>query len=367
MITALTTFTTDNKSRYLNNGAYGCVMRPGISCTNTKNKNKNKHTDNISKLFKDAEEANEEKQIHDKIIKKIDPRGDFTTILFEGCNIPSFYFSDTELKKCNNFNSQHNKRNEIPQLVYQYGGIDLDIAPTKFGFKLLFANIGNIFKGIVTMNTRGFYHMDIKPGNIVIHPKTKKASLIDFGLSASKKDVYTNKNILILKHAYQYYPPEFYILYQYYVHGNKLDIEVFKNKINNKNLKGFYKNYIQLRDNILIKGGVTFKESNNKFAVKWSGLFHRDFEEFNYFVYKSFYNFESVIRKFKDRIDVYMLGITILELVYSCCYHGTSKITSYNYKFYIQVLDLVNDMTFLTPSKRLTPKKAYLRYLEIIS
>jgi serine/threonine protein kinase len=347
---------TNNKSEYLNNGAYGCVMRPSTSCNSINNTNNN---DNISKLFKEKRDADEEKRIHDQIIKKIDPYGDFTTILYEGCNVPSFYFPRSELKKCKNFDAKYNNRLEIPQLVYQYGGIDLEMAPKKFGFKVIFYNIGNIFKGIISMNKRGFYHMDIKPGNIVINPKTKKTSLIDFGLSSSKKNVYTRSNTDILKHSYQYYPPEFYILHLYYIHGKNLQLEINKNKI-------LYKNYIQIRDNILITGSITFKESNSKFVVKWNSLFHRDFEEFESFVQKSD-NFERVIRKFKDRIDIYMLGVTILELVYSCCYNGTSKINAYNCKFYMQVLDLAQDMTFLTPSKRITPEKAYIRYLDIIN
>lgn len=338
-------------SKYLNNGAYGCVMKPSISCLNAR-----KNLDNVSKLFKEKKEANEEKRIHDQIIKKIDPGGNFTTILYEGCDISSFYFPNAELKKCKNFDLEHNKRLKIPQLVYQYGGIDLDMAPNKFGFKLIFDNLGNIFKGIMTMSENGFYHMDIKPGNIVIHPITKKTSLIDFGLSSNRKNVYTSSNIHILKHSYQYYPPEFFILNQYYLQKIK----------NNKN-QIVFKNYIQLRDNIIAKGEITFKEAHNKFAIKWNGLFHRDFEDFNVFVNKSADNFEKVIRKFKNRIDVYMLGVTLLELMYSCCYNGTSKITVYNYKFYIRVLDLAYNMTILTPKNRMTPKKAYLIYLEILN
>ena len=86
-----------------------------------------------------------------------------------------------------------------------YGGTSLDhLNLYKISISKFLRGMENIFYGVYDMNSRGFYHLDIKTSNIVFLDYTLK--LIDFGLSgrARRDNVFRN--------VYVYWPYEMRLL-----------------------------------------------------------------------------------------------------------------------------------------------------------
>jgi serine/threonine protein kinase len=308
--------------KYVSNGTHGCVMNPAVSCSGYY------QNERVSKLFKTLAGANDEYSEHKNIVEKLDPRGEFTVVAYEKCNIHNDFFKNV-VSECKNFGQNEIYRQMHPQIVYDNGGIDLTQALHQVTFEELFIAMHSIFKGLTLLKSRKYAHLDIKPANIVYNKTTKKMCLIDFGLSQEYHNIVQNKNLYIFEHPYRYYPPEFDVYAEYY----KLDPKTFQTKFTKQKLRQS-KNF-----------------NNFKYYVSWKV----DPQEI--------YDIEikDMMLNYLDRIDVYMLGVTIAELLKH--YHKDKE----NIKFYGQVIELVKKMTYYAPHLRITPEKAYIEYKKIVN
>ena len=188
----------------IKSGSYGCVFKPVLKC----DKNKSAEFENgISKLMEE-----EAAQI------------EFDTILevqrhIKGIPNNNDYFLANDIKMCapdklsnedlNEFdtvcndivkytgydkNIINNNLKHFKIINMPYGGIDLnefwkrmmDI-PSK-DKKKIFALVNGILirlleNGIIPLNQTGFYHLDVKGGNILVSDDIKYARLIDWGVS----------------------------------------------------------------------------------------------------------------------------------------------------------------------------------------
>ena len=190
--------------RPIKSGSYGCVFKPVLKC----DKNKSAELENgISKLMDEDAAQIEfdtivEVQTHIKGIpnnndyflvndikmcapEKLSPAdlNEFDTV----CNdIVKYTGYD---KTIINNNLKHFKIINMP-----YGGIDLNEfwkrmmdVPAR-DKKKIFALVNGILiqlleNGIIPLNQTGFYHLDVKGGNILVSDDIKYARLIDWGVS----------------------------------------------------------------------------------------------------------------------------------------------------------------------------------------
>ena len=188
----------------IKSGSYGCVFKPALKCDKTKS---NDMEYGISKLMDEDSAKIEfdtilEVQSHIKAIPnnndyflvnaikmcapdKLSPTdlNDFDTV----CNdIVKYTGYD---KNIINNNLKHFKIINMP-----YGGIDLNDfwkrlldVPAR-DKKKIFGSVNSILirlleNGIIPLNKTGFYHLDVKGGNILISDDIKYARLIDWGVS----------------------------------------------------------------------------------------------------------------------------------------------------------------------------------------
>jgi serine/threonine protein kinase len=325
------------KPTYVHNGTYGCIMRPGVPCV----KPEEAHNSNkVSKIFKDFSSRNEEIVMHNQIVEQIDPRGDFTVKLMEHCNIDKKYIEQQEIDKCKNFDRYDKARPKLPQIVYEYGGHDLTRASSKHSFEELFIAMQRAFKGVVIMEKKKFAHIDIKPDNIVYNADTGKLSLIDFGLASPFARIYTRQNEYMFEHTYPYFPPEFPAFVD--------DPDIVRN----------------------IKSAIKLFVTNGKRYMKdqelenmWTDVFGTDLQDHEDDLLKDV----KKIDKYANRLDVYMLGVSLLEVLYLCLKNKTSEITSGNKAFYKAIINLISQMVQFLPSKRLTARDAYRQYKNVAS
>jgi serine/threonine protein kinase len=184
-------------------GAYGCVLKPSISC---KNKVINQEK-TVSKVFEIEDYYEEELAIYE-IMKIIDPERKYTLSKLDECSLSKI--PKEAILKCKYKFSEFPKK----QIIYEYGGIDLsELIKTNYDIKSLMPGIINIVDGLISLDNAGYCHRDIKETNIVF--KNNKFYLIDFGLLIKFDNLYDEDQDYVLRFNYCYYPPEFKIYYNY--------------------------------------------------------------------------------------------------------------------------------------------------------
>jgi len=194
---------------YIASGTYGCVFKPKVKCTDPHKYGATaKYVRSVGKVFANEDEAYLEIENQLIVMKKIDPKSEFTAKFMEKCLVSRFQRKD-ELEKCPYALKQH-----PVQLVYEYGGISYDYMlknnqPSIPKLKKLLKGLTEIFEGVAAMHKKGYVHQDIKPPNILFSNRHKHAILIDFGIMTRVEDVYAVKNNHVLTHHYPYFPPEF--------------------------------------------------------------------------------------------------------------------------------------------------------------
>lgn len=344
--------------KYLSHGTYGCVIRPAIGC------NKRLDNNNVSKLFSKRSEMEIEMEEHSKINKIIDPKNIFTLKLKEKCSVESERIDYNELTKCKNLKKVEK---DIPQIVYEYGGYDLLHIPKHIGFEELFIASKSLFKGLVIMEQKHYAHLDIKPANMVYNNQNKKLALIDFGLAKIVKGFYSDMdNRKMIQHPYAYYPPEFSVLVDYW----SVDKETFLNNINDRTRIN-RTNSKKLLHNIqyIIKTPKNISNELNILLYSFE-MNHRNYmEELAAFFEYATSNpkIDHVLNDFVNRIDVYMIGSTLLQVLNTCIYYKTTEISTTNCDFYIDVLKLFHNMVHISPAKRYTPQQCLNEYKRIIN
>ena len=210
---------TRPSSRYVGHGTYGCVMRPATRCDGSIDRSA------VSKLYDtDASGKNDmrdEYALGQKIRKSIDPDNVFTLAVVEACEVSSAAFDIQDLVRCDNmthFKRKGSRQPKVPQMVVRDGGIDLSkLVKDKermkeFPFDALIRGFWRLFYGLQTLEYRDTIHLDIKPANIVAKRTGDgkvDVRLIDFGLSETKTNFFNIKNRDKFRHPYAYYPPEY--------------------------------------------------------------------------------------------------------------------------------------------------------------
>jgi len=342
--------------KYINNGTYGCVLRPAIPCDSVSKSD----TNTVSKIFKTSESIKKEHKENVRISKLIDPESIFTVAELDSCIIDLLQIPEKEFIKCKNFSVQELKRKKHPQLIYEYGGNDLNVASTISSFKDIFIGMETIFIGLKSLESHKYAHMDIKPANIVYNSENKKVSLIDFGLLTDFSKVYTRSKTNILEYKYPYYPPEFAACYNFFQNTDKKKA----NYVNiNNNFIELYDSYIKL---------ITIYNAHQLIQTTFDKVFdsskiNSDFNQLDDMSNSK--DFDKFCRRYANRIDVYSLGASLAKLMGICCYYGTltNEDASSLPLFYSSVIKLIGDMLIIDPKKRLTPTQAYKRYTKVLS
>ena len=193
-------------------GAYGCVFKPALKCKGDKTSPSNM----ISKLMltHHANEEYDEIQKFSKIIKKIPNYQNYFLIDPINWCIPEKLSKSDKvdyMKKCSNLKRKNinadniNDDKELAKLRILNipdGGIDIDdyFKNNIISNEILFTineNIKDLLKNaVIPMNKMNLYHLDLKPGNLLIDSK-KQVRIVDWGLSSvinSKKAPNVLKN-----------------------------------------------------------------------------------------------------------------------------------------------------------------------------
>jgi serine/threonine protein kinase len=282
---------------FIASGSYGCAFKTPVKCTSNADKKKSYYEDTIGKVFNRVEHAEEEK-VFQTLIKKLDPKGEWTIQLVKSCAVSKFSREDKS-KKCTHVDKS---TRSYPQLIYEYGGIDLYALRRKYAnssaatkrnlFIKLFKCLLPVFHGLSNMSEHGWIHLDIKPQNILFNGS--KLFVIDFGLMTRKEDLYKRENLHLLMYQYPYYPAEFraYGLSVKTLNLEKLQVSTHQNL-------AYYHMSLTEKDNI--------NKEVERFFYTLKGRTLRNMSNKNI-------SEEYEKSKFWKKVDIYSLGITLYEL-----------------------------------------------------
>lgn len=175
-------------SKLIGEGTYGCVYKEPVVCVS------GEQYSGVGKVG-----INQEVELHAlEIAKRLDPTGQYHVPLTTVCDV--------------NYPNDECTRSKLPvtkkpaqQMVFPFGGVSLyKTTPTK---ELVY-NMLNLFRGLATFNSQGFYHLDIKPANIMVDNSVPK--LIDFGLATLASEAERPNELY--KTIYPFWPPEMILL-----------------------------------------------------------------------------------------------------------------------------------------------------------
>jgi len=221
--------------KLLDKGGYGCVITQPITDKKYVVKNilpyKNPNKKDVGKIFRNNKGHKFSKELElSNIVKKMDPKGKYTTVLKGANKLNNDFLSKNEaLRKCllsKHFFSEKN----YYQIIMENGGLPFDeVQPYSVKYNLFLRMLRTFLKGMIEFQKLGYVHNDLKPANVLIN--NKKISLIDFGLVLKKDELYSSKNLDYLSRYAYYYPPEYYI---YYLKRNNYDKKDIIYKITDK-------------------------------------------------------------------------------------------------------------------------------------
>jgi len=332
-------------------GSFGCVFKPQLLC-----KGQSVRGDGVSKLMERKEaigELSEQKYV-DEVI---DPGFKYHLRPPKMCEIGDLDETQDDLKDCPLFRLgvPSDVRKDYAILQMENGGVSIQAYLSKLyespGLRTMknmmdfIFGMENLFKGIVDFKNNKFIHFDIKPGNIVYREETNRFNFIDFGLGIKSDDINNvvhNRNNMFTS-GYFIMPIELAFL----VRDLKVNrVEDIAKKIYGKNKS-------------------SYKTTNASFAA--SDIYLKPLLD-NIQIYDEIFKIDkrNVARYMFDKIDVYSLGITLMQIIVVF----TSSKFRYNFfnaerDFIDEISNLVRDMINPVATLRLTADKAYSNLLKL--
>jgi serine/threonine protein kinase len=329
-------------------GGYGCVYKPRIKCGepdleyNASIKEKT-GLNLISKVCTRKACVDEFREVNNPLLRQSDYSNKFhigDPILCSPKNAPF---------DCAPANKEHKKK----MLLYEDGGPSLHDyirkgtrtqTETERRVKIIIPAFANLFEGLSIINSRGLHHNDIKPQNITVgndpdtHPNFR---FIDFGLTfiLSKGSLQPNgwveQNFNIYNTKYPAWPLDSHILIptQYTREDNTTEAFTLSN------LTSYIKrwgDFMQPFSNIVEFyriGGFNGKvyPSYNVLYMDMALAMRKLYDE----SHKDAFTWYSERREIIQKIDVYSLGVALLDSVFSEIQNNTHL--GYEiYKFFLE-------------------------------
>ena len=332
--------------KYIFEGSYGCTFNPALPCTKTGQRK------GLGKLFNNIPDFKQEQKLQ-TFIKKIDPEFEATVPYYGSCrvDIDKTRKSD-EVNKCNIANDYSVSKKSLNQLMFKFGGDDLDKIMNgmkksnseiktynkykDLHFDTIISLVLPLVKCIVKISKYGYVHSDIKPPNVLYNKQSNKLYLIDFGLL--QKQRYITQSGSTLSFKYLYYPPEFIIMTN--LRAGIRDPERLYNDV----LENFefyeYDTYIKFLD-------FADYEKRVKEFIKYVLIVPLETIE------------KELLKSYIKKLDVYSLGMSLTEMIYVTNIDNTFKVKNEElYKSFVNnvLIHMINP----DPRYRFTPDEAYI-------
>jgi serine/threonine protein kinase len=302
----------------------------------------------------------DELQSYDRV-KKLDPTGKFTLTPVESCKVTKTQIDVRELRKCGK--KWNGKHMFLDQIIYPNGGQDLYVLKeytNVINIVDLLRALVPVVNGLAVLYDMNICHQDIKPDNIVYNMNTKRAYLIDFGLSVMNTKIFEEDNDTFTDYVYRYYPPEYSIFHM--LMKNPKTVYTLNRNRTKMILKRVQKNLSDQMVHQFAKSMLNICPELEKEAheLMLDNIRHQNnvlelVRQLDTFVNGK--NLRTAFSKAVDgKIDIYSFGVTLAEI--ALAYEPQlQQLRSKNpaavhafYKFICEAID-VNVLTRLSPHK----------------
>jgi len=174
----------------INEGAYGCIYHPGISCRGTQ-----ENPNYITKIQKSTNITDNEKAISDIIRDKIPGYDRYFAPIVKQCNVKIARRFIPDIQKCKVF--QNDTEEEIESSTYVSNKVRYLGKQTIQDYFIRLAQSPDFWSTLIETHLRlleivealldaDLIHMDLKPNNVIIDQTAKTTArpiVIDFGIS----------------------------------------------------------------------------------------------------------------------------------------------------------------------------------------
>jgi serine/threonine protein kinase len=322
-------------STVIGEGAFGCVIKPSLPCSNKKISYKNK----ISKIMISKDAVKELKEY--AIIANADKANKFYLGVPTHCRVKKTKETIKAIEKCVHLKKKYFHKKSIKDgiknldlLVMKDGGINLKMLSimvdvmkvtreNSIKVKKIWIEMHKLFRGILLFQKHGILHHDVKPQNIVYSIDDHVANFIDFGhmrnISNEIKKSIASDN-WIYDYPFWNYPLEIQFLnkHDYIKFASKTGSE--KEKVFSDTLDDFYNNsdtkFVDAFRNFLDYIVYNKSKSEEKAIInKYLLAYHKMLTEQ---VIPEYY--KEFLQKSVTSIDVYGLGMTLYYLL-NCSTH----------------------------------------------
>jgi len=220
----LTNYIKQLGGKKIGQGVAKCVFSPPIKCHNKTMRFQKRLTssnDYVSAVMEVDSAKTEKKEI--SILKKLDPKGEFTLPLVHECKIGEMdptEESRDQFEECSNleeYSYPFNHQN-LTQLIFEKGGKEVHdlIFNMNYEEKNIYKidmckfiqNFKTVIYGLSVMNKNGYIHSDLKPQNILFNQKTNRFYIIDFGFTGHKNTFFEKQDGIYFDYInrYEYWP-----------------------------------------------------------------------------------------------------------------------------------------------------------------
>lgn len=352
-------------------GTYGCVYKPSLSCVDGSFDSSDQY---VSKLM-NYSRAEDEENVMTRV-DEIDPNDVFHYPIVKFCQSgfkPKVCTScDEDDEEC--FATCCNVKYTNTLLIYEDGGHDLtryiqtNLSQPKNINNLpsFYLGLWRLFFGLFVMHNNDYYHLDIKPDNIIVKETSDSYDIryIDFGIAKNVTDLdmgIPEGDTDVIFENYIYQPQQAKLL--------RSDIIRFFSDLH-KTRQDLATKQARMKGTLhrFLDRGLTEKTKLGEFFPKLKGYYdNMSNDDYVKNVDEDIDMFMSIDRRFfirpiYTRIDVYMLGFCLKALIADI---RDSNPRGRDLEFTNRLDDLANDMNAMNISKRIGPRKAFTRYIKM--
>ena len=201
--------TNQPPAKLINQGSYGCIYHPSMSCKNEKTNNRY-----ITKVQRYIENSKKENRIS-QIVKKIKNYKQYFGPIESSCFLNISKIQNEEVKKCEFMIEEPNDKYISNRIRYvgketlgEYLLKQLKVSPMKF-IRTVFNSYSILLKSLLLLEKKKIVHLDLKENNILVDGVTHSPIIIDFGLSFRYEDVNDNDNLAKQRQVFFTYGPDY--------------------------------------------------------------------------------------------------------------------------------------------------------------
>jgi serine/threonine protein kinase len=356
--------------KLINNGAYGCIFRPGITCNGTRERK-----NFVTKIQKHSKTIQNEISISDRI-QKIKGYMKYYAPIMKSCPVKVSKRYQHEINKCEIFQKDSKSSDEersvyISNKIRYVGSMTLEdyliaYLEKRKSCTAFWTSYSYLLHAIKLLFEHDIIHYDLRYNNVMYDSRLDVPIIIDFGLSIYTKELGPNTytKAFYVYDFYSYWCIDIMIcnyIFQIVTYERSKKTEVTKDHI-----ELILDNFIYGLNNDGEKGKAR-KIHNGLFAMKiipdvMSGFKEMYFKYMSAFIGKTWFELYTELMKYSNTWDNYSLAVIYMfvldeQFEKQNIFNTIIRNENESFSAYINIL---KQILFSPPNERMSPKNTLI-------